>query len=210
VRSARYWLPRPAPPPLYPNLVTLDPEPGPALQAVRELARAGPRPPWAVKDSFAVLPLAGEGFRPLLDAEWIVRPVGGAAAPRPPSRRWIRVESEQELAAFEAAWGESAGKARVFLPALLRRPEIAFLAALDGEGLVAAGVVANRSERAVGVSNFFAPAGRGELRAEAVAAAADAFPGLPLVGYESGHALAEWRGLGFLALGRLRVWLREA
>ena len=44
-------------------------------------------------------------------------------------------------------------------------------------------------------------------RAGAVAAALDAFPGLPLVGYESGEDLAEMKRLGFAVLGRLRVWV---
>jgi len=113
------------------------------------------------------------------------------------------------LADWEAAWGESAGGARIFLPALLRRSEIAVLAALDGEGGIVAGVIANRTGNAVGLSNFFARRRRGALRAECLDAATDAHPGLPLVGYESGRDLAESRALGFQPLGPLRVWLRD-
>lgn len=61
-----------------------------------------------------------------------------------------------------------------------------------------------------GISNIFVPPGDGErLRAGCVAAAQDAFPGLPLVGYESGQDLAAMRALGFEATGPLRVWLRQ-
>ena len=36
----------------------------------------------------------------------------------------------------------------------------------------------------------------------------DAFPGLPLVGYEAGDDHAEMLELGFGALGPLRVWVK--
>jgi len=206
-RTGGYWLTRAPTPPAYPNLVTLEPAAAPALEAVRELERARPSQPWAVKDSFSVLPLETAGFRLLFEAEWIGRPVQ-LARPRA-GGRWIRVRSETGLAAWEAAWGESASQPRVFLPALLGRSEIAILAALDGAGAVAAGVVANRSGDAVGLSNFFAREERAARRAAGAEAAQREFPGLPLVGYESGRDLAECRALGFLPLGPLRVWLRE-
>ena len=208
--SASHWLSRAPAPPYYPNLVTLDPAPGPALEAVGELDRAPPAASWAVKDSFGVLPLEGTGFRLLFGAEWILRPAGIARSPRRSrSERWLRVESEPALAAWEAAWGESLGQPRVFLPALLRRSEIAILGALGTGGTITAGVVANRTEGVVGVSNLFAKgeAGGGP-RADCIEAVLDAFPGLPLVGYESGQDLVESRALGFRSLGALRVWVK--
>jgi len=205
--SDSHWLCRSALPPHHPNLVTLAPASEPALAAVRELERARPAASWAVKDSFATLALAPLGFRLLFSAEWIARP----PISRPSTRaRWLRVETESALSAWEAAWGESRGRSRIFLPALLRRTDVAFLAALDGGGAIAAGVVANRTANAVGLSNAFA---QGEeaasLRAACVEAASEAFPGLPLVGYESGPALAAYRALGFTSLGSLRIWARE-
>lgn len=205
--TGSYWLTRAPTPPGYPNLVTLAPAAAPALEAVRELERARPSAAWAVKDSFSVLPLETAGFRLLFEAEWILRPAQ-LAHPRA-GGRWVRVRSESELAAWEAAWGESASQPRVFLPALLGRSEVAILAGLDDAGAVAAGVVANRSGDAVGFSNFFAREEREARRAAGVEAARREFPGLPLVGYESGRDLAECRALGFLPLGPLRVWLRE-
>jgi len=208
--SDSHWLTRAPAPPYHPNLVTLGPASGPALAAVRELDEARPAAAWAVKDSFAVLPLGPVGFRVLFAAEWIARP----ALARPTGRRFpvgrLRVETESALSAWEAAWGESRGQARVFLPALLRRTDIAFLAALDGGGAIRGGVVANRTESAVGLSNIFAHGeGAARLRAACIEAASDAFPGLPLVGYEAGRALEESRALGFASLGPLRVWSRE-
>lgn len=201
-----HWLTRAPAPPLHPNLVTLESAPARVLAAVGELARARPSASWAVKDSFAALPLERDGFRPLLDAEWIVR----AARPPPLHRRsrWRRLRSEPALAAWEAAWGESAGRSRIFSTALLHHDEIAILAALDDAGAITAGVVANRTGHLVGLTNVFVRGGESEsLRAECIDAASDAFPGLPLVGYESGPALAEAHRLGFSSLGALRVWV---
>ena len=208
-RFDSHWLNHAAAPPRYPNLVTLSPAVAPAMAAVRALERAQPSASWAVKDSFAVLPLEQAGFRVLFEAEWIARPA--------PTRRrslgagWFRVDSESALAEWEAAWGESVGQTRIFLPALLRRDDIAFLAALEGRGAIAAGVVANRAGNTVGLSNFFARLDDAGLRrAECIDAAAEAFPGLPLVGYESGKELAESRALGFASIGSLRVWVTES
>jgi hypothetical protein len=206
-RAPSHWLTRAPTPAGYPNLVTLEAALAPAMAAVRELERVRPSEAWAVKDSFSVLPLEPAGFRLLFEAEWIARP---ALPARPPgSGGWTRVRSEPALAAWEAAWRESAAKPRVFLPVLLERSDVAFLAALDAEGGIAAGVVASRSPNAVGLSNFFARREREALRAGCIDAAQREFPGLPLVGYESGQDLAESRALGFVPVGSLRVWLRE-
>ena len=59
------------------------------------------------------------------------------------------------------------------------------------------------------MSNLFVPAREGErFRAGCIAGVMDAFPGLPLVGYEAGDDLAGMQGLGFEALGPLRVWVK--
>ena len=206
-----HWVTRAPAPPLHPDLVTFDSAPGPAMAAIRELDRARPSGSWAVKDSFGALPLAQSGFRLLFGAEWIARPPLTRRSGRgSPDRRWLRVRSESALSAWEAAWGGSAEQPRLFLPALLARREIAILAAVDESGAITAGVVANRADDAVGLTNFFEH-GRsdGSARAECVDAAGDAFPGLAMVGYESGHSLAECHALGFVSIGSLQVWVRS-
>ncbi len=208
---ATHWLSRGAAPPGYPNLVTLEPSPEPAMAAVRELAELRPDTSLAVKDSFAVLALESAGFRVLFDAEWILRPAHLCPLPsHAPGVRLLPVRSASALSAWEDAWGESRGGARVFLPSLLQRSDVAFLAALDAEDRVVAGAVANRSENAVGISNFFArDEPRRSLRAACVDAIIRQFPGLCLVGYEAGDDLAETLSLGFEPLGPLRVWVHE-
>lgn len=206
-----HWIQRAPAPWLYPNLVTLDSAVEPAMAAVREIDATRPGGGWAVKDSFAVLPLAPAGFRVLFDAEWIVRPASTASRRvSVADSRWSRVRSEAELAAWEAAWGESLGGARVLLPELLLRDEIAILGARDDRGEIRAGVALNRTGPIVGLSNFFAaPEQRAALRAECIDAAAATFPDLALVGYETGQDLAECQALGFSSRGPLRVWARE-
>jgi hypothetical protein len=206
-----YWLNRDPLPPRYPNLLTLDASLR-AMAAVRELGEARAGSAWAVKDSFGVLPLQEVGFRLLFEAEWIAcAGLPERTRRRSPGTRWRRVRSPSALAAWEAAWGESLGQPRVFLPPLLDRSDIAILALPDPGGALRAGIVANRTEHVVGVSNFFSEAkGSEALRADSIEAAMGAFPGLPVVGYEAGPDLAECRALGFDSLGPLRVWLREA
>ena len=59
------------------------------------------------------------------------------------------------------------------------------------------------------MSNVFVPVREGKrFRTGCIAQAMDAFPGLPLVGYEAGDDLAEMQELDFGALGPLRVWVK--
>jgi hypothetical protein len=74
---------------------------------------------------------------------------------------------------------------------------VTFLRGDDG------GVIANRSESVVGLSNLF-----GDWPA-AVRSVAARHPGLPLVGYESGDDLAAAHRAGFLSTGPLRVWIKD-
>ena len=73
-----------------------------------------------------------------------------------------------------------------------------------------AGAVVNRTETVVGVSNLFATDGDldGAWR-DRLAAIGRSFPGLSVVGYESGDALAVARRVGFRAIGPLRIWAHE-
>lgn len=62
--------------------------------------------------------------------------------------------------------------------------------------------IAHRGATAVGLWNF-----TGDDWAGAVAGAAAAFPGLPIVGYEHGDELASALAYGAIPLGELRVWV---
>lgn len=74
--SAPLWLNLHPTPPYYPNAVTLQPDAVEAqMEAVAALRQALPTG-FAVKDSFAALDLAPQGFAPLFQATWIRRAPG--------------------------------------------------------------------------------------------------------------------------------------
>ena len=212
------WINRHGTPRFYPNLVTLaaTAEPDTYVEGLRELVAAEVPGDWGVKDSFAALDLAPLGFRLLFDAQWIAR---AASDPRVedamPDVRWLKVERARELADWELAWAgvpvdlKSPAPARVFLPALLADDDVAFIAAYQGPRLVA-GAIAHRAANVVGWSNLFVPTVQADrFRGECLAQIVRTFPGLPVVGYEAGEALARARALGFGTVGPLRVWVRQ-
>ena len=70
--------------------------------------------------------------------------------------------------------------------------------------------VAARDRGAVGLTNVFTRTANPErARRAAVSAASELFPGVPIVGYESGDELATAHRHGFVSLGPLRVWIND-
>jgi hypothetical protein len=216
------WINRRQTPRFYPNAVTLvraesNEAMNVQLARLAELADAGIAGEWAVKDSYAALDLGTRGFRILFEAEWIYRDAGRRLQTGDVLRvRWGRVSAPSALADWELAWRGAAGDdqgsepARIFVPPLLADDNVAVIAAYRDDRVVA-GIIANRTAAVVGMSNMFVPAGEAEgFRAGCIAAVRDCFPGLPLVGYEGGHDLAEMRALGFDAVGPLRVWVKRS
>ncbi|MFJ6755629.1 hypothetical protein ACIQNK_11485 [Streptomyces sp. NPDC091273] len=205
------WLSTSRTPPLYPDAVTLDA--GVPAQSVLQWIDTD-SPGCSVKDSFACLDLAGDGFEVLFEAQWMHRPAGapvpGAASS---GLEWSEVTGAGELAAWEAAWdGEE--RTGLFRPSLLREG-IAFLAgraAGDAGGRIVAGAVASTGGGVVGLSNLFARDGASADAAWAgsLAAVAARWPDLDVVGYEGGADLDGAVRSGFTAIGPLRVWLRTS
>jgi hypothetical protein len=195
-RDGRLWS-CDGPPRLYPDVVTLDR----STSADDVLAAIGSsRPGRSVKDSFASIDLEPAGFRVLFDARWIWRDPPTAATLDRRADRWAAVTTADAL----GLWREAADAP---VPdALLPRADIVILAA-DG---IAAGGVLNRSGDVVGLSNVFCPPGEEDATWTAcLAAAAERFPGLPVVGYESGDAVEVASRHGFEPIGPLRVWLHD-
>jgi hypothetical protein len=204
--AADAWTSPARTPPLYPDAVTLVPDPSVPDLLARIDATAG----CSVKDSFASCDLRPHGFRVLFEAEWIV--ATGAVSPLPPTGSgWEQVRDVAGLAAWERAWRADDGPLGPFGADLLDDDRVAVLARRAGGGVVA-GAIASRSERVVGISNFFAgpdadAAATGWSGCLALVAAL--FPGLAVVGYESGAALAAAIHHGFTPAGPLRVWRRD-
>ncbi|MFG2502740.1 hypothetical protein ACGFSB_31595 [Streptomyces sp. NPDC048441] len=197
-------------PPLYPDAVSLTPE----ASAADLVARIDTTSPGCtVKDSFACLDLEPLGFEVLFEAQWIHRPAGEALVGPPPAVHWEPLRSADSLPAWETAWNDGEAGDGLFRPELLAG-DATFLAGTTSEGRIVAGAVASRSDFVVGISNLFAvgEASGGEESAWAgcLTEAARLWPGLPVVGYESGESLDMAVRQGFTAIGPLRIWLRTA
>lgn len=185
-------------PPLYPDVVTLQP----GLSAQQALAGTESGRGSSVKDSFNELDLDDAGFRVLFTAEWIVAWNPGSSD----SADWRAITSDDALAEWEAAWDDDPGDERFFPSSLLAEPDVVFLAHYDG-GQISAGVIAGRSAGVVGLGNVFATGMDLDVAyAAAGAAAAKLWPGLPVVGYEHGEPLAAAHAAGFQSIGPLRIW----
>ncbi len=211
------WLNRHQVPRFYPNAVTLSQTQGVAeqLAQIQDMNAEGIPGNWAVKDSFCILDLAPLAFQPLFEATWLWR---APSLPKPKvvgvGIHWATVQEPSELSRWETAWNglpaddRSAPPARIFLPSLLADKDVAFITAYRDEHIIA-GAVANRTGDVVGLSNVFVPGDDApRFWAGCLTAAMDAFPGLPLVGYERGSELAVAQTLGFEGIGSLRVWRR--
>ncbi|AVZ72896.1 hypothetical protein SLUN_12565 [Streptomyces lunaelactis] len=206
----RAWTSEWRTPPLYPDAVTLAAD----ATAWEVLADIDTRAPGcSVKDSFASMDLARDGFEVLFEAEWLHRPAGLAAPVPPPGIEWARLRTPGELAAWEAVWGGGQGLSGLFRAELLALNTTSVLAGYDTGGRVVAGAVASRSRSgaAVGISNLFASDDDLDgAWAGCLAAVAHWWPGEPVVGYEHGEDLAAAMRQGCVPVGPLRVWLASA
>jgi hypothetical protein len=180
-------------PRFYPNVVTLTT--GKAdieeqRQAVRILQKSNLPGRWAVKDSFKTLDIARLGFEVLLEGNWIRK-----AQPKPGAM------------VSGLSWDRVKGGGAEFPAALFSDDNFAMFSARRN-GAVVAGGTFYRSDGVVGLTNVVAefddePAVWRDLASLAAAT----FPGLPLVGYESGDELAAAKKAGFEVGDPLRVWV---
>lgn len=209
--STHLWVSRGAPPPYYPNIITLAPS-SPAVSAALAKAidslRSEVSQELSVKDSFGDTDLSGLGFRVLFEARWFgrrgahsVRRDGGSGL------QWIALRSEEDLVAWKNAWDPKILNVDpVFLPSLLDDENMLFIAAKRG-GVIIAGAVVNKHAGAVGISNFFSrTTATATCWSECVSIAMARFPGLPVVGYAQGAELSGAVSVGFDELGPLRLW----
>ena len=186
------WINAQEVPRFYPNMVTLaaDAAAQDDQLANLEILAASHLPGrWAVKDSFAALDLARRGFEPLLEASWI-RATVPAEGPTT-DIEWRREDTDrQPLPHGDPAFVRFTGRRgfRVVAGGMLYR----------GAGVVGLGNVVAEAPDAVAVWRSL------------IVLAAQAFPRLPLVGYESGDDLAAALDAGFEIGDPLRVWVRSA
>lgn len=188
------WVNAQAVPRFYPNAVSLRHDEvaiDEQLATLDILARSNPPGRWAVKDSFATLDLSRRGFDLLFDAQWI-RQLPLLIARTSSDLSWQRVETSD-----------------TFPAALFGDANFAMFAGRRDDEVVAGGTL-YRAEKIVGLSNVVAEPGDAvAVFRDLVALASGLFPGLPIVGYESGNELKAAIDAGFQPGDDLRIWVRE-
>jgi len=182
------WVNAAAVPRFYPNAVTLavgDAAIEEQRTTVEILQKSNLPGRWSVKDSFSTLDLSRRGFDLLFDAKWIrnVMPAEGPSS----DIVWTREEKGEGLPVDD--------------------PDFAMFKGRRGVRVVA-GFMLYRAEEVVGVSNVVAEAADApSVWRSLTLLAAQTFPRLPLVGYESGDELRAAESAGFEAGDELRVWV---
>ncbi|MFW5475113.1 hypothetical protein ACOCJ5_17515 [Knoellia sp. CPCC 206450] len=156
----------------------------------------------SVADSYGDLDLGSHGFRRLFSASWVHRDPREGGATWPES--WSVVGDAADL----ARWNALHDTQDVLLPALLTHPRFTFLVRHDGDEMVAGAVLRDVGE-AVELSNTWATSDGADEVTSLVACAAVLHPGLPIVGYDRGEALARLVDAGFAEVGPQVVWVRE-
>ena len=203
-RRKNAWLCRNRVPPFYSNLIALDADLGDDASLVAEVDSAVARP-WSIKDSYRTLALRDVGFDVLFDAEWFMRPSVWNSASRADRDRPVRtVGSQAELSRWIDAWGETPAGRDVFRPEILDNRDVEFLYVEDDRHILA-GLVANRSDDVVGITNAFGDP-RGIL---SCIDGVSSRHGLTIVGYGQRRQLEFLSRFGFQAIGELRIWLRN-
>ncbi len=176
-------------PRFYPNAVTLTPEEGARdeqLSAIAILQASNLPGRWSVKDSFNTLDLSRRGFDLLFEAQW------------------IRTTMLEGNSATDIVWQR---ETQASTPWPFGDPDFAMFTGRRGFQVVAGGML-YRAEGVVGLTNVVAEAAdAGAVWRSLIVLAAQTFPRLPLVGYESGAELGAALDAGFEAGDPLRVWV---
>ena len=181
-------------PRFYPNVVTLTTGEADIVeqrQTVRILLKSHLPGRWAVKDSFNTLDIARLDFDVLFEANWI---------------RLAQPKAAMMLSGLSWERAKPGGEA---FPASLFSDENFVMFSGSRNGAVVAGGTLYHSDGVVGISNVSADADEEPVVWRDLAAlAASTFPGVPLVGYESGDELKAARKAGFELGDPLRIWVR--
>jgi hypothetical protein len=181
-------------PRFYPNVVSLTT--GAAdideqRQIVDMLLKSNLPGRWAVKDSFNTLDIARLGFDVLFEANWI---------------RQLQPKAAMMLSGL--SWERAKPGGGAFPASLFSDDNFAMFSG-SRNGAVVAGGTLYHSDGVVGISNVSADVDEAPVVWRDLAAlAASTFPGVPLVGYESGDELKSAHKAGFEVGDPLRIWVK--
>ena len=197
------WLCKEKVPPFYSNMITLD-RFGSQGPLITEIGSTLLRP-WTIKDSYNSIDLVERGFDVLFDAEWFGRSPDqnwpSRTGQAPPVQT---VRSESELERWVEAWGETPIGRPVFVPGLLQNDEVEFVY-VDRGSYVSAGLVANRSDDVIGITNAF---GSPREVMNCIHHLSHRYD-LAVVGYGRKRQVEFLTGFGFRQIGKLRIWINR-
>ena len=192
------WFTRSATPSLYPNVVTIAPEPELALLIDLATSASNHGAQFAVKDSFDVLPLQDFGFAKLFDAQWLwIAPSAPSDDSDPACRR---ITDATGFATWIDAWQlRGGGASGILLPELLNDQRVEVWGKFDCDEQLIGGLIAYRSLETVGITNVFGSPNR-------ILASLASIDAKPIVCWQhgSGHLSAEEGD--FRPIGPLTVW----
>jgi hypothetical protein len=193
---AHIWVNAEPVPRFYPNVVTLTTGEADIVeqrQTVRILQKSNLPGRWAVKDSFNTLDIARLGFEVLVEASWI-----------------RKAEPRAEATVAGLSWERARPGGDSFPASLFSDGNFAMFSGRRRGGAIVAGGTLYRADGIVGISNVVADADEEPaVWRDLSALAAATFPGLALVGYESGDELRAARKAGFEIGDPLRVWVKS-
>jgi hypothetical protein len=113
------------------------------------------------------------------------------------------------LADWATAWSEAGISVGLFRPELVVDDSVAVLGEYV-DGRIVAGAILNFANGVMAISNTFAIVeGDDALWSTCLDAVQALFPSVPIVGYESGGALAAAHRHGFRSAGPLRIWIND-
>ncbi|MDQ0112016.1 hypothetical protein [Paenibacillus harenae] len=140
------------------------------------------------------------GFEILFEAKWIYHaPVTDVDFVQ---AEWSAVTNEKDL----TQWVLANGLQKVIRPDLLKHQDVKiFVHEINGER---SGFIANLSANAVGISNVFSNCKK-SVWSDIAKIVSAYFPGIPMVGYESGDSLTSALLSGWTTLGPLRIWIKS-
>lgn len=200
--SKSTWINCQPSPRYYPNIITRAPQAQAAtLKAINQFQKLNPNRNFGIKDSFGDIDLTLQGFNCVLNGTWY----GGnfSNSRHTIINDWQAVQSADELALWEIAWGGSIEN-RIFKDTLLSDTRIRFWFVKENEN-IHTGFISFRSEKCTGISNWFSNK-NSVFELSISEDSAPVFRDLPVVFWQADNEAID-AGTAISSLGSMRVWL---
>lgn len=200
--SKSIWINCQPSPRYYPNIITRAPQAQAAtLKAINRLQKLNPNRSFGIKDSFGDIDLTPQGFRCVLCGRWY----GGYFSNNKQTtiNDWQAVQSTDELALWEIAWGGNIEN-RIFKDSLLSDTRIKFWFVKENKN-IHRGFISFHSEKCIGISNWFSNK-NSVFELSISEDSAPIFRDLPVVFWQADNEAIN-AGTAISPLGSMRVWL---